>query len=663
MALTLEIEGEDRTAWLKAGSCRWDLALNGRGTGDAVLEDRGRGYTPSQNDEFVIKDGATKRFAGIIYGVKERCHPGKSYQHKQFRLRLVDYNQIADRRRVAAISYSASPPLTMQDIVLDLINNFADGEGLTTSGVAVGPTILEPLDFNYCTLAEAFNKISAITAKYGDPYLWSIDFDKGVNFSQFSATTAPFSLTDTSNNFVDFEIERSMDGFRSVQHARTEFEIAPTLEETYAGNGVLIGFITNQIISSTPTVYVNNVAKTVGEDGVDETGKDFYWIRNGYGVFNQDHPTLSGSDTIRIVYRPPATNIVTVTDSTAVSTYGKWEHLREERNLQDYNTLVAIATGELAMGAVVPVKITFTTYTAGLLPGQRLSINLTRHGLNASYLINSASFTWVPAREDFLTINVRCTSQETVRVTRGGWMERLAEVARIGRPPQQITGGGGGGTVPGGVGGWSESPSGSLNGTNTVFTLAAAPSPGSALILALNGVVLRPGTDYTISGATITLTTAPASTNWLRAWYDFGYAYNAEAPVSTSPAGGIYTVSGVPLAASLLCFVNGILALSGTDFTLSTSTIDFATAPDGDDWLLAWYATFATSGYSYGETPSGTINGSNKDFTLGATPSGCMVVLSGVLQAEGLNYTRSGATISFLTAPLTGDWIRVWSKQ
>lgn len=63
------------------------------------------------------------------------------------------------------------------------------------------------------------------------------------------------------------------------------------------------------------------------------------------------------------------------------------------------------------------------------------------------------------------------------------------------------------------------------------------------------------------------------------------------------------------------------------------------------------------------ETPSGSINGSNVTFTLANTPvSGSEnVYLNGILQdvGAGNDYTISGAVITMLTAPLTGEKIRV----
>jgi hypothetical protein len=55
-----------------------------------------------------------------------------------------------------------------------------------------------------------------------------------------------------------------------------------------------------------------------------------------------------------------------------------------------------------------------------------------------------------------------------------------------------------------------EVPSGAINGTNTVFTLAATPSPASSVHLYWNGLRQNPtaGGDYTIVGNTITTSVA-----------------------------------------------------------------------------------------------------------------------------------------------------------
>ncbi len=65
-------------------------------------------------------------------------------------------------------------------------------------------------------------------------------------------------------------------------------------------------------------------------------------------------------------------------------------------------------------------------------------------------------------------------------------------------------------------------PTGTINGSNTSFTLSPTPATAANVNCFLNGVQQRQGagTDYTISGATITYLTAPATGSTLNClWY------------------------------------------------------------------------------------------------------------------------------------------------
>lgn len=65
-----------------------------------------------------------------------------------------------------------------------------------------------------------------------------------------------------------------------------------------------------------------------------------------------------------------------------------------------------------------------------------------------------------------------------------------------------------------------EVPAGTVNGSNTVFTLSATPVANASVIMVLDGVTQTNGTDYTVSGTTVTFTTAPASGTELVAIYN-----------------------------------------------------------------------------------------------------------------------------------------------
>ncbi|HET8548800.1 MAG TPA: hypothetical protein VFL57_12375 [Bryobacteraceae bacterium] len=145
-----------------------------------------------------------------------------------------------------------------------------------------------------------------------------------------------------------------------------------------------------------------------------------------------------------------------------------------------------------------------------------------------------------------------------------------------------------------------ETPGGVIDGANVTFTLASVPAPASSLLLFRNGLLLRPGLDYSLSAQTITLNTA-----------------SAPAPADT-------------LIANYRFFDP---AAAGTNF------ID-------------------------GETPGGSVNGVNKVFTLANAPApttSLQVFRNGLRMKSGLDYTAAGTTLSFVDAavPQSGDVLLV----
>ncbi len=70
----------------------------------------------------------------------------------------------------------------------------------------------------------------------------------------------------------------------------------------------------------------------------------------------------------------------------------------------------------------------------------------------------------------------------------------------------------------------AETPSGLVNGLNTVFTLSAAPNPASSLLLHRNGVLQKFGVDFNVDGSTVTfdLAAVPQSGDILLAAYRTG---------------------------------------------------------------------------------------------------------------------------------------------
>jgi len=71
--------------------------------------------------------------------------------------------------------------------------------------------------------------------------------------------------------------------------------------------------------------------------------------------------------------------------------------------------------------------------------------------------------------------------------------------------------------------------------------------------------------------------------------------------------------------------------------------------------------------FSDAETPGGAINGVNVTFTLAVAPSpgvSLLLFLNGVLQTPGgVDYTLSGSTITYASAPPTGSKLIAWYRH
>lgn len=101
------------------------------------------------------------------------------------------------------------------------------------------------------------------------------------------------------------------------------------------------------------------------------------------------------------------------------------------------------------------------------------------------------------------------------------------------------------------------------------------------------------------------------------------------------------------------------LCTSNQGGTLGSTAITFMQIPTG--------AGLSNSNFVDKEIPSGSINSANTTFTLANTPTAGTehVYLNGILQESGAgnDYTISGATITMLTAPLTGEKLRVTYRK
>lgn len=419
MAYQIYINGVDRTNYLKVNTANWSKRLNSKSSMSCQLEDILRGFRPVWGQSIRIDEDGTPRFGGIIQSVRERAHPGTSEigYALQYDLQVDDYTAITDRRRVTG-SYGYA---TLGSIVASVVANFLEDEGITTTNVATGPTLAETFNFNYETVTEVFNKLSDATG-----YLWYIDDSKDLHFSLFAAETAPFGLTASSANWYDLTVVRDSKNYRNQQYARTEYNVQNMFTITQTADGTTRDYFTGgQIMNTVPTVTLDGTPQTVGRLGADPhlptPGYDCYYDVNGVGVHWPSPLTPPANGVvISITAAMEFTNVVLAQNADEIAARqaieggsGKYQAIREDRNINTLAALSALAEGELRNKGGDYVTIEFTTRDSGLRPGQRIDINLPFHSIDAEFLIESVDYRWVAgalSHLDFYEHSVRCTS-------------------------------------------------------------------------------------------------------------------------------------------------------------------------------------------------------------------------------------------------------------
>ena len=124
-----------------------------------------------------------------------------------------------------------------------------------------------------------------------------------------------------------------------------------------------------------------------------------------------------------------------------------------------------------------------------------------------------------------------------------------------------------------------------------------------------------------------------------------------------------FTTSQTPSSGTETVFLDGIAQdPNGNDYGITGYTITFdSVAPATTDQIAVSYFTGSMSGYYRMQTPTPPTDGTTMAFALAHTPeTGTLVVyLNGVAQDPSIDYTPSGATISFGNPPASSDKLRV----
>lgn len=363
------------------------------------------GWVPRAKETVILQEFGKKLFAGCLKSVTtDPIQPG--FTKPIFHCIGTDKSSICDNR-VVIKTYPVGTGI--QAMVLDIVANFLDGEGITTEGVNVTGTLDAPMVFNTVSVTQAFDQITQFTGAQ-----WWVDMNGILNFSVIdNAPAAPFSITGTSNNFRNLVATETLVGFANKFYAVSNLVVQPggsgasgaAREETYTmlnigglpyqqrafDAGLAPGYLLLDMpINTLVFVSVNGVSKPVFGITVQPYDTPGWYYFDGSNtaavVFPFNTPSIG--DVILVRYIPLFQNATVVAADPLSGTCGSGiiEGIIQVPNISFQDELDSIAEAYQARNGVIPYIVSFETDTPGLAVGQALPCNISAIGLGSTSL-------------------------------------------------------------------------------------------------------------------------------------------------------------------------------------------------------------------------------------------------------------------------------------
>lgn len=397
---------------------------------------------------------------------------------------------------------------------------YGGAEGLSLGTVRDGSPWEPGSPFVWASVAEIKSRLANRSG-----YVWFVDPDGlELNFVPGNEFTAPFNITDSSSEvlFNGLQFRHTREEKANRVYVRISEEAFADTLVNFTGDGSKRLFRVSTVIKSMTAINLNATEQAIGIYGVD-TSKDWYYTPGDHWVIQDaGGTTLTGSDSLSVVYRAEgfdARDAEDAGDQSAVAaietgTSGIYEVVKTD------DSILTAAAGDDAAAALLaallttPVEMRYETRSR-VLPGQVQSVNLTIHAINQDFLIDTVEATL--DHDANLRYSVRALSTT-----------RLGDALSLFR---SLLGGGGGGSFSGGgvsggavVSGVAYYPVTFTADATINYAVAAA---GTILLLvviqdATGGWVVTLGTEF--EGNAVFDTAANAKGRCL--WYSDGSAWN-----------------------------------------------------------------------------------------------------------------------------------------
>ena len=173
------------------------------------------------------------------------------------------------------------------------------------------------------------------------------------------------------------------------------------------------------------------------------------------------------------------------------------------------------------------------------------------------------------------------------------------------------------------------------------------PQSGTTLTLGTSGDTVVVPSGVTLDGSSATLT---------------GFSYTLSYTKGTFTGDNTttdFTIDSGRAVDDVLVYVNGFLLTPTDDYTISGTTLTFATAPATSAEIVVRYLPLTSGGIYTNGTATGDNTTVNFTINSGRTVEDVIVSVNGVTLVPATDYSISGTTLTFTTAPATSAEISI----
>lgn len=382
MAVTVTIGGVAKD--IKARTLHISRTANGRATAKFAVESTDGSYRPAHDAVVVISDGGSPIFGGLVENPTERGSvEGKGVPAIITTVSCVDYHAYTERRFVNETLAAGTLKSQLQTIVTTYLATY--GISLD-AGQVNGPTF-PAIPFAYTRADEALNRLMAVTADFGAPYVWRINASKVLKAFQPSSEAAPFNLTGDPilqvRGDITIDLSRQHYANKIILLVPTQSQVER--EETFTGDGSTTVF-TPQFTPTKTYGYLTN-------NGVYETLQYASDPPSATWTFDPDANTVTRTTApangATIIFKFDGTydGTAIASDAAEIAAHGIWERVVTVESVPSDTTAQALADGYLAKALYATKTVKYHTRESGLAPGQSQTINVSRRNVNATAVI------------------------------------------------------------------------------------------------------------------------------------------------------------------------------------------------------------------------------------------------------------------------------------